>query len=345
MKYKILIVDDEPANLRLLDRLFRRDYQIVSAESGSEGLELLKQHDIALIISDQRMPGMSGTEFLMYASQIRPQTVRIILTGYTDVNALVEAINSGIIYKYVTKPWLNEDLKQTVTRALEHYEKIKGEHEIKQHYIRLAEELKATKNGFVQFIAATLYSRDQYSYNHALRTKEHAVAIGHSLDLGAEEIEQLSIAASLCEIGKLSLPDNILQKAGALSDDEQMMVEQSTELEARMLKSIPGMEEIASVIRYQFEHYDGSRAPEYLQNEQIPLYARIISVAGAFDSMINPRAAKRARTLEDALEQLQIEAGKKFDPAIVEMFCELQSNESFDQPGEEEITELPGFSH
>ena len=114
MDYKILIVDDEPANLRLLERLFRRDYQIISAASGLEALELLKLHNIALIISDQRMPGMTGIEFLKQAAEMRPATVRIILTGYTDVNALVEAINSGVIYKYATKPWVNEDLKQTV---------------------------------------------------------------------------------------------------------------------------------------------------------------------------------------------------------------------------------------
>src|SRR5215210_6797600 len=99
MTYKILIVDDEPANLRLLERLFRREYQVISAESGSEALELLKRHDIALIISDQRMPFMTGIEFLKFAAQMRPQTVRIILTGYTDVNALIESINSGIVYK------------------------------------------------------------------------------------------------------------------------------------------------------------------------------------------------------------------------------------------------------
>jgi len=110
MNYKILVVDDEPANLRMMERLFRGDYEILTAMSGLEALELLNQHDVALIVSDQRMPGMTGIEFLKRAAQIRPQTVRIILTGYTDVGDLVEVINSGVIYKYITKPWVNTDL-------------------------------------------------------------------------------------------------------------------------------------------------------------------------------------------------------------------------------------------
>ena len=104
MNDKILIVDDESANLRLLARIFRRDYQVLSANSGSEALELLKAHEVSLIISDQRMAGMTGVEFLKRAAEMRPHAIRIILTGYTDVETLVEAINSGVIYNMSASP-------------------------------------------------------------------------------------------------------------------------------------------------------------------------------------------------------------------------------------------------
>src|ERR1700753_298367 len=117
MNYKIMIVDDEPANLRLLERLFRRDYQVLTAASGAEALRLLEQHDVALLITDQRMPGMTGIELLKHTAPLRPHMVRIILTGYTDVTSLVEAINCGQVYKYVTKPWNNDELRLTVSRA------------------------------------------------------------------------------------------------------------------------------------------------------------------------------------------------------------------------------------
>lgn len=128
MTYKIMIVDDEPANLRALSRLFRQECQVITAESGSEALNLLQQHDVALLISDQRMPEMTGIELMKQTVALRPQMVKILLTGYTDVGALIESINCGLVYRYVTKPWNNDDLRLTVSRALEHYEVIKSKH-------------------------------------------------------------------------------------------------------------------------------------------------------------------------------------------------------------------------
>jgi response regulator RpfG family c-di-GMP phosphodiesterase len=142
MSYKIMIVDDEPANLRVLERLFRHDYQVLTAESGADALSLLEQHDVALIITDQRMPEMSGIELLKRTAIIRPHMVRMILTGYTDMEALVEAINSNQVYKYVTKPWSNDELRLTVSRALEHYETIKAHHELEMINRRLLARLE-----------------------------------------------------------------------------------------------------------------------------------------------------------------------------------------------------------
>ena len=128
MKYKIMIVDDESVNLRTLERLFRRDHQVLLAQSGAEALTLLEQHDVALLISDQRMPEMTGIELMKKTVALRPHMVKILLTGYTDVGALIEAINCGLVYRYLTKPWNNDDLRITVGRALEHYELIKSKH-------------------------------------------------------------------------------------------------------------------------------------------------------------------------------------------------------------------------
>jgi CheY-like chemotaxis protein len=125
-KAKMLVVDDEPDNLDLLYRTFRRDFQVLKAESGVRALELLAQEgEVAVIISDQRMPEMKGTEFLSRTVPEFPDTVRIILTGFTDVEDLVEAINSGQVYKYITKPWDPDELKAVVHRAAETYDLLK----------------------------------------------------------------------------------------------------------------------------------------------------------------------------------------------------------------------------
>lgn len=141
MQYKILVVDDEPTNIRLLERIFSRHYQVLSATSGSDAMELLRQHNVALIISDQRMPEMSGIEFLKQAADLRPRVIRIIISGYSDVNVLTEAINSGIIYRFISKPWNNEDLMQTVSKAIDHYEVIKRQYELLQANERLTSQL------------------------------------------------------------------------------------------------------------------------------------------------------------------------------------------------------------
>ena len=142
MTYKIMIVDDEPANLRVLERLFRPNYQVVTAPSGAEALALLAQHEVELLITDQRMPAMTGIELMTKTVAIRPQMVKILLTGYTDVGALIEALNSGLVYRYLTKPWNNDDLRLTVSRALEHYEMMKAKHLLGMENQRLRARLR-----------------------------------------------------------------------------------------------------------------------------------------------------------------------------------------------------------
>lgn len=125
-KLKILVVDDEPDNLDLLYRTFRRDFNVLKAESGINALEILAvEGEVAVIISDQRMPEMKGTEFLSKTVPQFPDTVRIILTGFTDIEDLVEAINAGQVYKYITKPWDPGELKAVVQRAAETYDLLK----------------------------------------------------------------------------------------------------------------------------------------------------------------------------------------------------------------------------
>src|ERR1700760_3403442 len=181
MNYKIMVVDDEPANLRLLERLFRRDYRVLTATSGADALKLLEQHDVALLITDQRMPGMTGIELLKRTAEFRPHMVRIILTGYTDMGALVEAINCGQVYRYVTKPWSNDDLRQTVARAVEHYETNRSRHELELTNQRLTARLKTMTRAVVRSISDALEARDEHVYGHARRVSGYAVAIGRSL--------------------------------------------------------------------------------------------------------------------------------------------------------------------
>jgi response regulator RpfG family c-di-GMP phosphodiesterase len=325
MNYKILVVDDEPANLRLLERLFRREYQVFCAASGDEALELLKLHDFALIVSDQRMPRMTGIEFLKRAAAMRPHTVRIILTGYTDVNALVEVINSGVVYKYVTKPWVNEDLQQTVVRAIEHYETIKSRYELTLQNRRLTEQVDRMKQTFVRLIGDTIDFKDSFLHRHLQRTSGYAVAVGYRLGFNASELERLSLAAFLHDVGQIGIPDNIRHRTSILTDEEYQTVEHCAERGAQMLASIPDMNEIAVAVRHHTEHFDGTGLPEKFSAAQIPLFSLIIAVADAYDEMTEPLDQSTALNHTTAIEKLRSGVGRQFDASVVEAFCEIES--------------------
>lgn len=340
MTYKILIVDDEAANIRLLERLFRQDYQVLTALSGNEALDILTQHEIALIITDQRMPGMTGVELLKRASEMRRQTLRIILTGYTDVNTLVDAINSGVVYKYVTKPWDNTDLKQTVSRALEFYEANKRQHELGRQYERLSQSLTETERGFTQFIADSLNTGNYQDHGHARRTSGFATAIGYRLGLTEEELKQLSLAAFFHDIGNAGYRDAALQKGEAPINKDRRIEEFMSERSAFVLSNAPHLNQIANVVRHSSEHFDGSGFPYGLTGEQIPLQARIVAVANFYDEMTRPSDFRQSLSHGDAVEELQKYAGTRFDPAIVEAFCRIEALRKIRRTIELNLTEM-----
>ena len=210
MNYKILIVDDELPNIRLLERLFGQEYYCLTAASGEEATNLLDQHEIAVIITDQRMPQMTGIELLKKSADRRPHMVRILLTGYTDVEALVEAVNCGLVYMYVSKPWKNEDLKLRVSRAVQHYEQNKQQHALVAANDRLSARIKEMKLGFVKSMSSILKMKDEFIYARGTRVSRYATVIGESLALNEDLLEDLSLAGFLHELGVLAMTDEVV---------------------------------------------------------------------------------------------------------------------------------------
>jgi len=323
MSHKILIVDDEVANLRLLERIFCHDFKVVAASSGAEAMRILEQFEVALIITDQRMPGMTGIELLKRTASLRPHTVRIILTGYTDVEALVEAINCGQVYKYVTKPWNNDELRLTVKRAIQHYEMNKSRHELALTNERLVSKMKSMTREFVRAIADALEAKDEYMHGHARRVSGYATAVGRRLGLDETSLEWLSLAAFLHDIGKIGTPDHILLKPATLTDEERAIVRLHPKRGARMLLGIVDMDEVAVAVLHHHEHFDGTGYPNLLQGKHIPLLSRIILVADAYDALTSPRPYRGVYSHEEALEQLEKGAGEQFDPEVVRSFSDL----------------------
>ncbi|HKR12960.1 MAG TPA: HD domain-containing phosphohydrolase [Pyrinomonadaceae bacterium] len=299
MTYKLLIVDDELPNIRLLERLFRQDYFCLTASSGEEAINLLDQHEVAVIITDQRMPQMTGIELLKKSADRRPHMVRILLTGYTDLEALVEAVNCGLVYMYISKPWNNEDLRLRVGRAVEHYENNKRQHSLASTNERLSARLKEMKLGFVRAMAGLLKLRDEYLYAHGARVSRYAGLLGERLGLNEDLILDLMVAAYLHDLDK------------------------KAEQSAQVVSCVAELKDAADIIRYHHENFDGSGRPLGLIGDQIPLTARVARVAKEFDLLTKPRNPDSALTLTDAMEQLRFGTGREFDPQVVLTLSEL----------------------
>lgn len=324
MKYKILIVDDEPANLRALERLFAERYSVITATSGEQGLLLLDTHNVALIISDQRMPGMTGIEFLKKAAELRASTVRMLLTGYTDVDALVESINSGVVYRYITKPWSNSDMLQSVQRAVEHYESRRKQCGLVEENHRLEDRLKKTVKGLVRLALEMLDVKSPKISAHSRRTAAYAEAMGRALNLTDRDVEQLTLAAMLHEVAHVRMPGHLLARTTPLRSSEMLLMQDYFKCGVKLLADIPDLDEVAAAIDFQHDHFDGHASPHRLSGEQIPLFSRIIAIVDSYDEMREPSAFTNGFSHDDALLVLQAAAGRKYDPALVATFASLE---------------------
>lgn len=324
MKYQILVVDDEPANLRTIERLFRNDHVVLTAESGEEALSLLGEYDVALIISDQRMPGMTGIDFLKRAAVVRPQTVRIILTGYTDVDDLVAAINSGVVYKYVTKPWVNEELRQTVIRAIEYYDVNKKQHSLRLENERLTTRIDKMVKRFVFAVGEIASQKVLGVGEHCKRTAEYAEAIGLAVGMPPDEIEQLKYATQLHEIVHLNFPVDVDMFSAKLTPEQYRLLKNNYERSLSLISGIPELDEAALIVRYQHEFFDGHGFFAGLEGDQIPLGSRILAAADTIDEIEAGLKPTLFSSDTDPIEWLRARSGTEFDPEIVDACAEIK---------------------
>ncbi len=317
MRHKILLVDDEEANVRLLKRVLSDEYDTIEALSGQDGLNLLKEHDISLIITDQRMPGMTGVQLLKESLAVRPDAMRILLTGYTDVQALIDAINSGHVYKYVPKPWDRDELRVTVRRAIETYELKQRNTQLVQDLTGALSQLEEVSLGTIRALADALDAKCDYTSGHSLRVSQYALLIGKNMGLSPEEMRDLELGGILHDIGKIGVPESILWKPAKLTPEETAIMAEHPVKSAQIIGDLPSLQKAKRFVMHHHEFMDGSGYPDRLVGDDIPLGARIILVADAYDAMTSDRPYRKAIGHERAIQELKKCAGKQFDPKIV----------------------------
>ena len=309
MNRKVLLVDDDVNVLHAYRRVLRGKLKLSVAQSGNEALRILKKSGpFVVIVSDYRMPEMDGIETLARARDMFPDTVRIMLTGQADMQAAIDAINQGNIFRFLTKPCPAEIFLKQVYAGIEQYRLINAEREL------LDQTLKGSIKVLVDILA--LVNPMAFSRLGLIRS----LAKNLATQLEVKDIWKVELAALLSQIGCVTVPPQILQRAfrqDNLTPQEAELFYSHPQIGCDLLKNIPRMEAVAEAINYQMKNFDGSGYPSSSHcEEDIPLISRILRVAGDFESLISTPMPE-VRAIRIMRERVGI-----YDPVILDILNE-----------------------
>jgi len=349
--HTVLFVDDEVNILKALQRLLRTEkMNVLCASRGHEALEMMERTPAQVVVSDQRMPEMPGVEFLSAVRERHPDVVRMMLTGYTEMNVAVEAINRGEIYRLITKPWNDDELRATIRQAFDHSDlkrEIKRlnqvtreqnfklqdmnrnlEQKVRDRTKQVAEKHQELRTAYVQTIRAlaeAVDAKDAYTRGHSERVGVYASKIARQMGFPKEMIERVYIAGLLHDVGKIGVRDAVITKPDRLTAEEYDEIKQHPEIGARILEPVDFLSEVVPCVRHHHEWFDGSDAgyPDRLHGDRIPLPSRIILVADTVEAMTSDRPYRKALPLDVVVTELNKYSGSQFDPICVEAFLAL----------------------
>ena len=353
--HTVLFVDDEPNILRALQRILRNEpMNVLTAASAAEALALLGHTEAHVVVSDQDMPDMSGVELLSRVRDHYPATVRMMLTGYTAMDVAVQAINRGEIFRLITKPWNDEELKTILRQAFDHFD-LKHEitrlnqvtrtqnfslqdmnksleAKVRERTRQLDEKNHELRTAYIQTIRAlaeAIDAKDTYTRGHSERVAVYASRIARKMKLETPLIERVYFAGLLHDVGKIGIPDAIITKPDRLNDEEYREIKKHPEIGAKILEPVEFLRQIVPCVRHHHEWFDGSDRgyPERLVSHAIPLPSRIILVADTAEAMTSDRPYRKGLPLNRVTAELRKFSGSQFDPVVVDAFLELLADE------------------
>ena len=310
-KPRIMFVDDDQEILAAYARAFRKTYDVEVAAGPQVGLDMLAAGlDVAVVVSDLRMPGMDGVEFLGRVRELRPDAVRIILTGFADIAVAMAAVNKSKVFSFLTKPCPEEDLAEALAAGLRQYQLQAAEKEL----------LRGTVRGTIKLLTNLLEMVSPEAFGKSSRVKRLTMELGAYL--GIEDAWRLELAAMLSQIGCAGLPADILRKAyrgEPLPGDKAYQFAMHPKVAADLVANIPRLREVAEIIAYQEKRYDGGGLPpDGVKGERIPLGARILKVALDFDTLEALYRYKRQsdNAVTESLERMYAREGW-YDPEVL----------------------------
>lgn len=340
----ILVIDDDPAIRKVLSLgLERMGFSVCMATNGREGLDMLASGAVEpdCILLDIRMPVLSGRETLPKIREIFPFTPVIMLTAYNDLPTGLEAMKNGA-FDYLVKPSRLEQIAETIGRAIRYRDIVreKVEQDRKNEEYRLSlertmqsktmelsetyQKLKAANMQTVQALAETIEAKDPYTQGHCERVRRLSVRLARELKMPEDQIEPLEFAALLHDIGKIGIPERILNKTGPLDHEESEVLKMHPLIGAQILSIVEFFAPAINGVRHHHERWDGTGYPDGVGGEDIDPLARIITLADTFDAMAQSRPYRKALPLNAILDEIRAESGKQFAPDVVEAFLKAK---------------------
>jgi putative nucleotidyltransferase with HDIG domain len=335
MADRILVVDDEePIRDIVSAMLTSAGYACKQASSGIEALAVLSfGEEFELMLSDLMMADLDGIGLLERTKEKYPDMPVVMVTAVHDISVALTAIRNGA-YDYLLKPFEREQLLATVSRALEN-RRLKMENrnyqlnleslvEARTDQLQAAlEELKRSYDITLEVLGEALDYKDRETEGHSKRVTAYTMAIASRMGVPKEQIETIARGAFLHDIGKMAIPDNILNKPGKLTPDEVAIMREHCHLGYKLVRKIPVLQEAAEIVYSHQERFDGTGYPRGLKGEGIPLGARIFSIADTLDAITSDRPYRPAQTLDAARDEIQKWSGRQFDPEVVKVFLEM----------------------
>ncbi|MDO8717186.1 MAG: response regulator [Dehalococcoidales bacterium] len=321
---RILIVDDEASIRRLVSmKLSGEGYQCQEAGNAEQALDKLAGEPVSLVLLDIKMPGKTGIELLPEIKARFPDTAVVMATASVDINIAIECMKQGA-YDYITKPFDLEDISYSVHRALEK-RRLELENKVYREHLEeeVAEQAGIIRASFFNAIRAlvnALEARDKYTSGHSQRVTDIATAITRKMGLSPEATDTIVFAGLVHDIGKIGISEFILNKPASLTHEEFHEIRKHPEIGEHILAPVAVDEEIMRLVKHHHEHYDGSGYPDGLKDKQIPLGARILAVADAFEAMTSERPYRKALTPQAAYAEIERCRGTHFDPEVVDIF-------------------------
>lgn len=317
----ILVVDDSSENLALAQKILGKKYRIAAANSGMAAFKYLERNKPDLILLDINMPEMDGFQAMDQLQKIEAYSSIPVIFLTADKSAQTETLcfQKGAV-DFVSKPFIPDVLMSRVDRILQ-----------LQRYSTSLESMVAEKTVQVEritlqaitAIANTIDAKDEYTKGHSVRVADYSELIAKELGWSEEEIQNLKYTALLHDIGKIGVPDSVLNKPGKLTEVEAKLIRSHTSIGGEILKDIVMINHLADGATYHHERYDGRGYPEGIAGEEIPLIARIICVADSYDAMSSDRVYRKRLTNEAIEEQLVLGRGTQFDPGVLDVFLKL----------------------